>query len=160
MSVAAEAGIAQQQLMSARLSVAGFLQSNDAKLVEASEREFSTLAEALKRLREADNDDTRAVKVTQVIKETPQFLAAFHAAVKLIAKRARLVDDDAKLAADIIQMTSAMKTTAQAGLSEIKTTADSDISSTLRFSITLAGLALIVGTVIAWFIGRGVTKPI
>ena len=160
MSVAAEAGIAQQQLMSARLSVAGFLQSNDAKLVEASEREFSTLAEALKRLREANNDDARAVKVTQVIKETPQFLAAFRAAVKLIAERARLVDDDAKLAADMIQMTSAMKSTAQAGLSELKKAADSDISSTLRFSIMLAGLALIVGMLIAWVIGRGVTKPI
>jgi methyl-accepting chemotaxis protein len=160
MSVAAQAGIAQQQLMSARLSVAGFLQSNDVKLVEASEREFSTLSEALKRLREANNDDARAVKVTQVIKETPQFLAAFRAAVKLIAERAHLVDDDAKLAANIIEMTSAMKTTAQAGLSELKITADSDISSTVNFSIVLAGLALILGTVIAWVIGRAVTKPI
>ena len=160
MAVAAQAGIAQQQLMSARLSVAGFLQSNDAKLVEASERDFSTLSEALKRLAEANNDDARAIKVAQVIKETPQFLAAFRAAVKLIAERARLVDDDAKLAADMIAMTSAMKTMAQAGLSQLKTTADGDIASTVGFSIMLAGLALILGTVIAWVIGRGVTRPI
>ncbi len=135
MSVAAQAGIAQQQLMSARLSVAGFLQSNDAKLVEASEREFSTLAEALKRLNEANNDDGRAVKVKQVITETPQFLAAFHAAVKLIAERARLVDNGAKLAADMIQLTSTMKTTSQADLSELKKAAAGNIASTINFSI-------------------------
>ena len=160
MSVAAQAGIAQQQLMSARLSVASFLQSNDAKLVEASEREFGTLSEALKRLNEANNDDARAVKVAQVIKETPQFLAAFRAAVKLIAERARLVDDGAKLAADMIQLTSAMKTTSQASLSELKKAAAGDIASTINFSIMIAGLALILGTAIAWVIGRGVTKPI
>ena len=160
MSVAAQAGIAQQQLMGARLSVDRFLQSSDAKLVAASERQFGTLSEALKRLKEDNNDDGRAVKVAQVIKETPQFLTAFRSAVKLIGDRARLVDTDAKLAADMIQVTSEMKTIARTGLSEIKTTADARISSTLSWSMTLAVIALLMGLGAAWLIGRSVTRPV
>jgi len=159
MAVGAQAGIAQQQLMNARLSVERFLASNDAKLIEASERQFGTLSEALKRLQEDNNDDGRAAKVAQVIKETPQFLTAFRSAVKLIGDRAHLIDTDANLAAGMIENTSAMKTAAHSGLSTIKATADAGVSSTLWWSITLAVIALLMGVGAAWLIGRSVTGP-
>jgi len=38
----------------------------------------------------ATNDDARQAEVAKVIKETPDFVAAFRAAVKVIAERARL----------------------------------------------------------------------
>ena len=161
MSGAAEAGIAQQQLMRARLSVADFLSNNDARLVEASERDFSTLAEGLKRLNEVTNDDARAAKVAAVTKETPGFLAAFRMAVKLIAERGQLIDDvNAKLVLEMTKTMAEMKTAQADSLDTLKQTADANISSTLSFSIGLAGLALALGVVFAWFIGRGVTVPI
>ena len=55
-------------------------------------------------------------------------------------------------------MTSAMKTMAQAkACPSSEQLTDSDISSTIGFSIMLSGFVLILGTVIAWVIGRGVT---
>jgi len=161
MSGAASAGIVQQQLMQARLSVSGFLLTNDAKMVEASEQQFKVLLEGLKRLNEVTNDDGRLAKVVQVSKTTPEFIAAFRAAVKVVAERARLVDDvNAKLAADMTKTMTAMKAAQVSGLAGLKKAAEGDIAATVKFSLTLAGLALAMGLLAAWFIGRGVTRPI
>jgi len=161
MSGAANAGIVQQQLMEARLSVAGFLLTNDAKMVEASEQQFKVLLEGLKRLNEVTNDDGRVAKVVKVTKATPEFMAAFRSAVKVVAERGRLVDDvNAKLAADMTKTMAEINTAQVTGLQTLKESADVGIASTLKFSLTLAGLALALGLVAAWIIGRGVTKPI
>jgi methyl-accepting chemotaxis protein len=161
MSGAADAGVVQEQLMLARLNVSEFLQTDDAKLVDKSEQQFITLLAGLKRLNEVTNDDARQAEVAKVIKETPDFVAAFRAAVKVIAERARLVDDvNSKLAADMSETMEEMKTTQVNGLVVLKGSADTAISSTIELSLALAGLAQILGTGIAWIIGRGITNPI
>ena len=161
MSGAANAGIAQQQLMQARLGVAEFLQTNDPKLVATSERQFAVLLEGLKRLNEVTNDDARQKKAAEVAKETPGFISAFRAAVKVIAERARLVDDvNAKLAAEMTKTMEQMKTAQLKGLAALKQSADIGIASSITFSLMMAGIALALGMVFAWYIGRGVTRPI
>ena len=161
MSGAANAGIAQQQLMQARLGVAEFLQTNDTKLVATSERQFVVLLEGLKRLNEVTNDDARQKKATEVAKETPGFISAFRAAVKVIAERARLVDDvNAKLAAEMTKTMERMKTEQLKGLDALKQSADIGIASSITFSLMMAGIALALGMLFAWYIGRGVTRPI
>lgn len=161
MSGAADAGVVQQQLMLARLNVNGFLLTNDAKSVEKSEQQFSTLSEGLKRLKEVTNDDARQAKVAQIVKEAPDFVTAFRAAVKVVAERARLVDDvNAKLAADMAKTMAEMKAAQVNGLTVLKSSAHRDIASTVMFNLLLTGIALALGLGIAWIIGRGITKPI
>ena len=161
MSGAANAGIVQEQLMLARLNVGRFLLTNDAKLVDTSEKQFTILQAGLKRLNEVTNDDARQAKVAQIIKERPAFVAAFRAAVKVIAERARLVDDvNTKLAADMAKTMAEMNTKQVTGLVVLKRSADISIGSTVTFSLAMAGIALALGMIIAWLIGRGVTKPI
>jgi methyl-accepting chemotaxis protein len=161
MAGAAESGVVQQELMLARLSVGGFLLTDDAKLVDTSEQQFNTLALGLKRLNEVTNEDTRAAKVTLVLKQAPDFVAAFRAAVKLIAERARLVDAvNTKLAADMADSMAQMKAAQVDRLAALKMSADAGIASTVKFSLVLAGSALALGLAIAWFIGRGIVRPI
>ena len=161
MSGAANAGMVQQQLMQARLNVNGFLITNDAKLVSMSEQQFAILMTGLKGLNEVTNDDARRAIVAQVIKETPNFISAFHSAVKVVAERAHLVDDvNTTLAAGMAKAMAEMKARQVSSLAALKNSADIGIASTVMFSLALAGVALALGMLIAWYIGRGVTMPI
>lgn len=161
MAGAASAGAAQEQLMQARLDVSQFLLSTDIKLAETAERRFTALSAVLKTLSGVTNDDARQAQVIKVIKETPNFVTAFRAAVKVVTERARLVDDvNAKLAADMVKIMSEMKTAQVNGLAVLKASADADIASTVMWSLTLAGIALALGLAMAWIIGSGTSKPI
>ena len=161
MAGAASAGAAQEQLMQARLDAYQFLLTNDAKLAQTTEQRFTTLSTALKTLSGVTNDDERQAKVQRVIKETPNYVAAFRDAVKVVAERARLVDDvNGKLAADMAKIMSEMKTAQVDGLAALKASSDAGIASTVMFSLALAGVALLLGLGMAWIIGRSISKPI
>ncbi len=139
MAGAASAGAAQEQLMQARLNAYQFLLTNDTKLAQSTEQSFTALSAALKELSGVTNDDARQAQVIKVIKETPNYVAAFRAAVKVVAERARLVDDvNAKLATDMAQIVSEMKKAQVGGLAALKASADADIASTVMWSLALA----------------------
>ncbi len=88
MAGAASAGAAQEQLMQARLDAYEYLLTNDTKVAQSTEKRFTALSAALKELSGVTNDDARQAKVIKVIKEIPNYVAAFRAAVKVVAERA------------------------------------------------------------------------
>ena len=81
--------------------------------------------------------------------------------MKVVAERARLVDNvNAKLATEMTKIMSEMTATEVKDLTAMKASADTMIASTVMFSLTLAGVALALGLVMAWIIGRSISKPI
>src|SRR5262245_48531730 len=92
MSAATYGGLAQEALMQVRLYSYRFLIEQDPKVLEAAEQYFAKLPSALRRLHEALEVPAQQAKVRALIREAPQFLAAFRNAANMIKETTRLTD--------------------------------------------------------------------
>src|SRR5262249_48724992 len=157
MEVVAFGGLAQEALMQVRLYLFRFLVEHDEKLLEAGEQHFSKLTGALQRLHEATQNAEQRAQVRQVMKEAPQYLAAFRDVAKVMKETKRLADEvNAKLSTDIAQSMIALRTSQTKTLTEIKETSAASIATSFQIALAASGVALAVGMFFAWFIGRGI----
>ena len=161
MAVAAYAGLAQEQLMQMRLNANRYLFTNDTKAVESAEQNYTGLAAALKKLGETVRNPERQAKVALVVKEAPDYLAALQSVIKIVTERNRIVNDvNAKLAETMATTMTDLKASQLKALDAMKAASDASIASTITFALTAAGIALVLGMMFAWIIGRGITRPI
>jgi methyl-accepting chemotaxis protein len=161
MEVVAYGGLAQDGLMQVRLNLFRFLVEQDEKLFEAAEQQFTKLASSLQRLHEAMQKPEERAKVRQVMKETPEYLAAFREAVKTMKESNRISDEvNGKLSSDIAQAMIALRASQAKSLAELKASSATSVASSITMSLTASAVALVVGLFLAWLIGRGITKPV
>jgi methyl-accepting chemotaxis protein len=161
MEVVAFGGLAQEGLMQVRLHLYRFLVEQDPKLFDAAEQYFSKLTSALQRLHEATQKPEDRAKVRQVMKETPQYLAAFREAVKVMKEATRLADEvNTKLSTEMAQTMTPLRASQAKTLAEIKETSEAEVTSSITIALTASGIALAVGLFFAWFIGRGISRPV
>ena len=161
MDVAAYGGLAQEGLMQVRLNAYRFLIEQDPKLLEAAEQYFSKLPGLLQRLHEAVQSPTQRAKVRQAMKEVPDYLAAFREAAKMIKETDRVSTEvNGKLSTEIAQAMAALRTSQAGALSGIKASIEAKIGSSIRIALVTSTVALALGLFLAWFIGRGISKPV
>ena len=161
MDVAAYGGLAQEGLMQVRLNAYRFLIEQDPKLLEAAEQHFSKLPGLLQRLHEAVQSPTQRAKVRQAMKEVPDYLAAFREAAKMIKEADRVSTEvNGKLSTEIAQAMAALRTSQAGTLSGIKASIEAKIGSSIRIALVTSTVALALGLFLAWFIGRGISKPV
>jgi methyl-accepting chemotaxis protein len=161
MEVVAFGGLAQESLMQVRLNLYRFLVELDEKLFAAAEQQFSKLTAALQRLHEAAQNPEQRASVRQVMKEVPQYLAAFREAVKVIKEATHLAEEvNAKLSTEIAQTMAPLRTSQAKTLTEIKDVSEAGVASSITIALSASGIALALGLFLAWFIGRGISKPV
>jgi methyl-accepting chemotaxis protein len=161
MTVVAYAGLSQQDLMQARLYAQTFLLDNDQKSVGAAEQQLASLETSLARLNGMVRNPDLQATVQQVIKEAPAFVAAFRAAVKATNERNHLINDvTAKIATDIAQTVAALRVSQTKSMTELRAASEASIASSITISLAVGAVALTVGLLLAWLIGRGITKPV
>src|SRR5262249_38302367 len=106
------------------------------------------------------NPEQRA-SVRQVTKEVPQYLTAFREAVKVIKEATHLAEEvNAKLSAEMAQTMAPLRTSQAKTLAEIKEASEAGVASAITTSLSASGIALALGLFLAWFIGRGISKPV
>ena len=161
MDVAAYGGLAQEGLMQVRLNAYRFLIEQDPKLLETAEQYFQKLPGLLQRLHEAVQSPTQRAKVRQAMKEVPEYLASFREAAKMMKETDRVSNEvNGKLSTDVAQAMAALRT-AQAGtLTGIKSSIEARIGSSIRIALITSTVALALGLFLAWFIGRGISRPV
>src|SRR5215831_379209 len=161
MEVVAFGGLAQESLMQVRLNLYRFLVEQDEKLFAIAEQQFSKLTGSLQRLHEAAQNPEQRASVRQVMKEVPQYLTAFREAVKVIKEATHLAEEvNAKLSAEMAQTMAPLRTSQAKTLAEIKEASEAGIASAITTSLAASGIALALGLFLAWFIGRGISKPV
>jgi methyl-accepting chemotaxis protein len=161
MEVVAFGGLAQEGLMQVRLHLYRFLVEQGPKIFEVAEQYFSKLTSALQRLHEATQKPEDRAKVRQVMKETPQYLAAFRDAVKVMKEATRLADEvNTKLSTEMAQTMTPLRASQAKTLAEIKETSEAGVASAITIALAASGIALAVGLFFAWFIGRGISRPV
>src|SRR5215510_6183102 len=161
MDVAAYGGLAQEGLMQVRLNAYRFLIEQDPKLLEAAEQYFQKLPGLLQRLHEAVQSPQQRAKVRQAMKDVPEYLAAFREAAKMIKEADRVSTEvNGKLSTEIAQAMTTLRTSQTATLNGIKSSIEGRIGSSITIALLASTVALALGLFLAWFIGRGISRPV
>jgi methyl-accepting chemotaxis protein len=154
------AGQVQEDFLSARLYVTKFLDTNDLAAIERSRSEFKEVEAALVHLKSAigtGHKDVLAVIETSL----PKYEVAFEEVAKVIAERnkvrAEVLDANGSAIGEKIEE---VKTSAHADEDKLQAETDSLVKAGKIENMVIAGVALTLGVLIAWFIASGITGPV
>ncbi|WP_321337170.1 methyl-accepting chemotaxis protein [uncultured Cohaesibacter sp.] len=155
------AGTAQEHLLLARLYVMKYLDANDAESMERALSELSALEDALTQLDRSLVNPQRRALLSQIQKDIPNY----HQAVKDLNKVivARNAIRDGELSSDakaIMESSEAIADSAGEDQTDLQKSVNASLSSAEYLMIIVSAFALVAGLVAAFFIARGITKPV
>jgi methyl-accepting chemotaxis protein len=154
-------GLAQEALNLARLNAARYLAAPDAQLLATATEQIATIVPALEQAAAAAHSPERTAQIRAIEQQVPQFTQAFQAAGTAIADLDRLFNqENARLADQISEALTAVKTAWQAALASMQEQSEQDMAHTIATALGLTALALVLGGLLAWVIGRGITRPV
>ncbi len=158
--VANLAAYVQEEFLRARVHVTKFVDSNDAETLESARAAFKEVDEAMVRFK-SGLGNRFASDVSALENSLPRYTTAFEELVVVLLNRneirAEALDANGRTISEKFNeiKTSASKEEALM-LGEVsKTVGTAEIQN-----LVVAGLTLLLGGLIAWFIGRGITVPV
>jgi methyl-accepting chemotaxis protein len=155
------AGKAMEALMLMRIRATRYLASHDAKEVEAFEAGAKDLNAAIGAMARASNGAELSNQIKEFAAGIPQYVDNFHDVVKLLTATDGTVNKDLRdesIAID--QALKKLKAIQTKNLEDIKDQSDRTISTALLWCLGVAAAALGLGCLIAWFIGRSISRPV
>ena len=160
LSFANLAGTAMEQFLWARVNGLQHNQSNNPKLEEAARAQFAAMAETIKKMGQAAQTPGRQDHVRQLNESLATYLGAFDKTMKLLAERKTLLETENKMSAEMITSRFKLKGNQEKRLAEMKTASEAAIMTAQRTALVISVIALLLGIALAWFIARGITRPI
>jgi len=153
-------GVATEQFLWGRINGLQHSQSPNPKLEQAARAEFAAMAETLKKVGESAPSLAQREKIQQIATSLAGYMKAFDATMKVLAERNRLLEAENKFSDEMIGTRSNLRKSQNAALAAIKEKSAANIASASMIALSVAGLALVLGIVLAWIIARGIARPI
>jgi methyl-accepting chemotaxis protein len=154
------AGIVQEDFLSARLYVTKFLDTNELSAIDRARTEFREVEVALEHLKSVIGQEHIQV-ISDVEKELPKYELAFEDLAKVIAERNKIrtqvLDVNGKAIGEKI---TAVIASAHEDENNLQSDTEKSASNSELQNIVMAAVMTIMGVVIAWFVGRGITGPV
>ena len=155
------AGNAQEHLLLARLYVLKFLDDNTQEAMDRTLSELSTLDGALRQLDASLLNPQRRALLSQVQKDYPIYLQAAKELNETILARNSIRDGE--LASDeaaIFKASEAISASADEDQKNLQKNVDDSLNTAEYLMIIVSAIAFVVGLGAAFFIARGITKPV
>jgi methyl-accepting chemotaxis protein len=160
LSVANMAGVAMEQFLWARVNGLQHNQNPNPKLEQAARAEFAALSETFKKIEKASQTPERQEQMKQLNAALTPYLAAFDTTMKLLAERQALLQTENTLSTEMMGSRSKLKTNQEKVLADMTAVSKASMSAAQMTGLAVAGIALVLGIVLSWFISRGITRPI
>jgi len=158
---ASVAGRAQEHLLLARLYVLKFLDTNDQASVERANAEFTEFDRSLRALEQSLDNSSWQSTLAEIRSDKQKYVRNFSRLSEVIFERnslrADVLDYDAAL---ILEQTRAVRASSEADSKELRHEVASDILNARVVVLISAGISLTFGLLAAFFISRGITRPI
>jgi len=157
---AAYVGKAQEQLGLVRINALRYLIKPDPALTQAAERQLNELEQYLARARDGVSGERRA-QIDQAAAIIPRYVAAFRQATEAVRAMDELVNTtNARVAERLNERIDTLKERQKAATAQIATQAADAVQESVATMLTLSGVALVLGLLIAFAIARGITGPV
>ena len=160
LATAAYAGVAQEQLMLARLNANRYIATYDPKLIADADGQIDKFVKALDSVKQYAKSSEQQGRIKQELELAPQFKASFDSAVTAIAEEGKLTEANDKASADITAELGEISKEHADAAKQLGEQTTSSIDSTVMMVIALATGAVVLGLLAAWVIGRGIIHPV
>jgi len=158
---AAMAGVAQENLMLARLNAVRFLANNDPKLIETAIGQIEKFQKDMNTLVNRLHNPTRLKLAQETEALSKDYLGAFKDASAAVLERNTLINktmaEEATHFAELIETTMVSQ---KKSLAEILTASEKEIQFGQTSALTISAISIALGILFAWLIASGITKPV
>ena len=161
-TVAAYAGVAETNFLLTRLNMTQFVAApSQTNLAKAAEEYDAKVGPALKRLREVVRTPELQARVQELIAVAEKYSAARPISSTSVVEVSRLHDTVANaIAAQLRQEIDALSKMQLEALENVRNDSMVSLESALQKSLWISGIAVVVGTLLAWLISRGISRPL
>ncbi len=161
-TVAAYAGEAETNFLMTRLNMTQFVAApSQTNLAKAAEEYDAKVGPALKRLREVVKTPELQARVQELIALAEKYSAARPISATSVVEVTRLHDTVANaIGAQLREELDALSKMQLDALENVRSDSVASLESALQKSLWISGIAVIVGALLAWLIGRGISRPL
>ncbi|MEJ8473891.1 methyl-accepting chemotaxis protein [Roseibium algae] len=155
------AGVAQKHLLLGRLYAQKFLLDNTEATFVRTEEEFGKLSAASEDLLARLENPKRRELTQQVLADSTAYMTAFTETAAIIKQRNGLIKGTLdKVGPETADLIETMKLGYKDLQDELGPRAEADAQQAVETSVTVAAIAVIFAILAAWFIARGISKPV
>jgi methyl-accepting chemotaxis protein len=144
-----------------RLNANLYVTKADPKLAAAIEEELGELSPALDRITTTTKDPAQITRMQDISLALPDYRKAFEDTSAAVNEINRLrVEVNTKIAIEVAKELTAITEEQARHLQENHDKIDTTSASTITQSAIVSGVAILLGAMLAWLIGRGITRPV
>jgi methyl-accepting chemotaxis protein len=155
------AGVVQEKLFSARAHITRFLDTGDAAAVTAANAGMKEIYRVSTDLVSKLDDASQQKAAAELLKTVPAYEKTFGEIVALSKERDTLNTEIlTQGGAEITRLSDAVQNSASDEAKEISDEVNGSISSLQRTGLILLAVGLLIGSVLAWRLGRNIAVPI
>ena len=155
------AGTALQHLLLARVYVNRFLVSSDAASAERANQEMTAFASAAARMRAELQNPARRRLAAEISDTAGAYHAAFNEASDLILRRNVIIDGTLdRLGPKVAGQMEAMMLENSTSQDRLGPAASAAMERASAVALVVSGVALLIGTLLAYLIGRAISRPV
>jgi methyl-accepting chemotaxis protein len=160
--IAAYAGEAETNFLMTRLNMTQFVAApSQTNLAKAAEEYDAKVGPALKRLREVVKTPELRARVQELIATAEKYSAARPISATSVVEVTRLHDTVANaIAGQLREEIDALSKMQLEALENVRNDSVTSLESALQKSLWISGIAVIVGALLSWLIGRGISRPL
>jgi len=157
----ADAGLAQENLLLARVNAMTFLHSFDTALADEVKSDLERLEVSLDKLNSAVSNSAHRALIEKIRSQIPAFGSAFAEVVEAINERNRLSEEVLDRQGDLIdEKIEAVVDSAAEDETTLEHDTLADVAEAQMQSTIIAGVAFALGVFFAFMIGRSITRPV
>jgi len=158
--LALSTGSALERFLWARINGLLYTQNKVPQLEETARAQLNALGVSLKQMSESAGTLDRREKVRRMLAAYPAYQAAFNKTMMLFNERTPLLAAEAKVGSDMMVSRGKLKASQDQSLADNEAATEASMRSAATFALAVALVSLVLGLALAWFISRGITKPI
>ncbi len=161
MEAAALVGLASVELMQVRLNANRFLDNRDPKLAEATRNYIASFGRANSELLQRLQNPSRRQQTQAAGEAMEQYGAAFETVFYAVTETDKMLNVTmAEQAVAAAQALAALRTAQLAALTQMTADAQAAEAATMTMTLAISAGAILIGLVLAWLIGRGISRPV
>jgi methyl-accepting chemotaxis protein len=161
-TVATYAGVAETNFLLTRLNMTQFVAApGQTNLAKAAEEYDAKVGPALNRLRQVVKTPELQARVQELIALAEKYSAARPISATSVVEVNRLYDTVGNaIGAQLREELDALSKMQLDALENVRGDSMASLESALQKSLWIAGIAVVVGALLAWLIGRGISRPL
>jgi PAS domain S-box-containing protein len=160
MTTAAYAGSSQEALMMINVNINRYLATNDSQFVSGVEQNFARAKSTIELVGDYSKNPQHSAAISRIEGELLPYLNELKSVIAISNDIHKLELDTSAIGDQLTHTSTQIREAQLQQLAAVRTSSYASLSSAVTISLAVTAIAMLLGFMLAWFIGRGVSRPI